>query len=388
MRRYAYKFGEKVKICSKCIYDDSIPGVILDENGVCNYCHTMEYFSDEYKTGQPEGMLKLEKIIQEVKNDGKGKEYDCVVGVSGGTDSSYLLVKLVEWGLRPLAVHYDNTWNTSIATQNIKRMLDALKIDLFTYVVDNNEMDDIYMSFLKAGVPELEAPTDLALAEVMYRAASKYNIKYIFEGHSFETEGISPLSTFYFDGMYIKDIHRKYGNLPMKTYPLMTFWRFMRWMFMKRIKRIRPFWYIHYSKKEAREYLTKNYNWNYYGGHHLENRMTAIFHLWWSYRKFHFDHRNLSLAAAVRSGELSRDAAIQQYFENEPKLPIELIEYFKERLKLTDDDLSKFINSENKCYKDFKTYKPYFRKIKPLLKIAVKMNLVPESFYVKYTSRD
>lgn len=388
MTREAVKNGKYVKICSKCIYDETVSGISFDEEGVCNYCHTMEIFQQEYKTGLAEGEAMLQQIIQKVKKAGKGKKYDCVVGVSGGTDSSYLLVKLKEWGLRPLAVHYDNTWNTATATENIKKILDALNVDLYTYVVDNLEIDDILKAFLKAGVPELDASTDLALAEVMYRAAAKYKVKYIFEGHSYKTEGISPISNMYFDGGYIKDIHKKYGTVPLKTYPLMTFWRFMRWMFIKRIKRIRPFWYINYSKEEARKYLQENFNWEYYGGHHLENRITALQHSWYNYRKFNIDNRNLSLAAGVRTGILDREQAIQEYFYTEPYLEDGLLEYFKERLGYCDEDLEEIIHSEKKRYTDYKTYKRYFRMIRPIIYLAVKFHLVPESFYVKYTSKD
>ena len=144
-----------------------------------------------------------------------------------------------KWGLRPLAAHYDNTWNSAIATENIRKVTKALNIDLYTHVIDNKEADDIFKSFFKASVAEIEASTDLAGAEVMLRAASKYNIKYIFEGHSFITEGITPVGRNYFDGKYIKSIHKRFGSLPMKTYPLA--FRFLYTTIVKRIKRIRPF---------------------------------------------------------------------------------------------------------------------------------------------------
>ena len=156
-------------------------------------------------------------------------------------------------GLRPLAVHYDNTWNTSIATQNIRKVLSALDIDLYTHVVDNKEADDIFRSFFLAGVAEIEASTDLALAETIYRAAWKYGIKYVLEGHSFVTEGITPVGRNYFDGRYIKSIHQKYGKLSLRTYPLMTFMKFLWWTVFARIRKIRPFWYLEYNKEEARE---------------------------------------------------------------------------------------------------------------------------------------
>lgn len=380
--------GKEYQICSKCIYDERVGGITFDEDGVCNYCHTMERFKEEYHTGMEDGMIELQKIVDKIKKDGKGKKYDCVVGVSGGTDSSYLLVKLKEWGLRPLAVHYDNTWNTAIATENIKIMLEKLDIDLYTYVVDHKEIDDIFKAFLEAGVPELDASTDLALVEVMYRAAAKYKVKYILEGHSYVTEGIAPISTIYFDGGYIKDIHNRFGKVPMKTYPLMTFWRFMYWTLIKRVKRIRPFWYINYSKADARKLLQEKYNWKYYGGHHLENRITAFNHIWVLYERFGIDLRNLSLAAGVRAGVINREDAINEYFYSEPVMEEGLLEYFKERMGYSDTDLERLKNLEKKSSKDYKTYRKYFRMMRPLFYLCVKANLVPESFYVKYTSKD
>ncbi|HEX2956977.1 MAG TPA: N-acetyl sugar amidotransferase [Chitinispirillaceae bacterium] len=267
-----------MQICTRCIYDSRVPKITFDENGVCNYCKMIDDLKDQYKTGTPEGEAKLHQIIEQIKKDGKGKKYDCVVGVSGGTDSSYMIVKALEWGLRPLAVHYDNTWNTAIATENIRKVLGKLNVDLYTYVVDNKEADDIFRSFFYANVPEFDGSTDIALAETMYRAAAKYKVKYVLEGHSFIAEGVSPLSQAYVDGKYIKDIHKKFGKMKMKTFPNMDFFSFMKWILVYRIKKIRPLWYINYSKQDAREMLERDFGWKYYGGHHLENRSTAFNH--------------------------------------------------------------------------------------------------------------
>lgn len=380
--------GRKKQICTRCIYDEDVPGISFDEEGVCNYCHTMDALKEQYHTGTPEGKKLLESIVEQVKKEGKGKAYDCIVGVSGGTDSSFLVAKMVEWGLRPLAVHYDNTWNTSIATENIKKVLDKLHVDLYTYVVDNREADDIFMSFLRASVPELDASTDLALAEVTYRVAAKYHVNYVFEGHSFITEGISPLSNMYFDGKYIKEIHKRFGKLSMKTYPLMTFSHMMYWTAVKRIKKIRPLWYIDYSKEKAREYLIKEFDWQYYGGHHLENRIVAFQHCYYNYHKFHMDNRNLSMAAGVRSGILDRDTAIQEYFFSEPYMEEGLLEYFLERMHLSEESLAELMALPPKRYTAYPTYKKLFRTFKPLFYILAKKNLVPMSFYLKYTAKD
>jgi hypothetical protein len=340
----------------------------------------------QYHTGSQEGENQLFAIFKEIKKAGKNKKYDCVVGVSGGVDSSFMLHKAIEWGLRPLAVHYDNTWNSAIATENIKKMLKKLDVDLFTYVVDNKEADDIFKAFFQSDVPELDASTDLALAEVLYRAADKFGVKYILEGHSFTTEGVAPLGSVYFDGKYIKSIHRKFGKLPMKTYPLMDFFSFMKWVAIKRIKKIRPYWYINYTKEDARSLLEEKYDWQYYGGHHLENRLVAFNHSYYLPKKFNMDLRNLSLAASARNGKMPREIAIEKYAE-EPHLEEGLLEYFKNRLGITTDEFDAIMNRPGKNYKDYPTYKKRFERLRPLFYVLAKANLVPMSFYIKYTSK-
>lgn len=372
------------QICTRCIYDESTPSISFDENGVCNYCHMVDGLIAEYHTGKPEGEQTIMGIIEQIKKDGKGKQYDCVVGVSGGTDSSYMVYWALQHGLRPLAVHYDNTWNTAIATENIRKVLTKLKVDLYTHVINNKEADDIFRSFFLAGVPEIEASTDLALAETMYRAAAKYKVKYVLEGHSFIAEGISPLGKNYFDGKYISSIHKRYGKLPMKTYPLMTFSKFIKWTALYRIKKIRPLWYIQYSKEDARAFLEKEFGWEYYGGHHLENRMTSFFHSIYCPQKFHVDYRNNSLAASVRSGKMTREAAMEEYYNQPPYIEQELLGYFKKRLGFSDAEYDRIMKDQPHYWYEFPTYKKRFEKLRPFFYLLMKAHLVPRSFYMKY----
>lgn len=378
--------NEKSKICLKCIYDEFVPAIVFDNNGICNYCKMIDDLKKRYNTGNKKGEEEFNKIVNKIKIDGKRKKYDCVVGVSGGTDSSYMIYKAVKLGLRPLAVHYDNTWNTSIATENIRKVLGKLNVDLYTHVVDNKESDDIFKSFFLANVPEIDGPTDIALAETLYRAASKFNVKYILEGHSFISEGVSPLSSAYVDGGYIKNIHKKFGKHKMKTFPNMNFTSFMKWILIKRIKKIRPLWYINYSKIDARKFLEKEFNWQYYGGHHLENRMTAFNHSVYFPQKFGIDQRNNSLSAQVRAGIISKKQAIDEY-NSQPIIEDDLINYFKKRLGLSDEEYVEIMNGPRKTYKDYKTYKKRFERLRPLFYLLAKANLVPMSFYIKYTSK-
>lgn len=383
-----YAFGTalsraSVRICSRCIYDERVSAIEFDAQGVCNYCHQIDDLKSQYGTGSPEGQRKLAEIIEDIRRDGRGKPYDCVIGVSGGTDSSYLVVLAKRWGLRPLAVHYDNTWNTAISTQNIHKVLKALDIDLHTHVVDNKEADDIFKSFFLAGVAEIEASTDLALAETTYRAAAKYGVKYVLEGHSFVTEGITPVGRNYFDGRYIQGIHRRHGTRPMRSYPLMTFARFLWWSCFARIRKVRPLWYIDYSKEDARAFLEREFGWQYYGGHHLENRMTAFFHGIYAPQKFASDFRNNTLSARVRGGEMTRQAAWDEY-SRLPEVEEELLAYVKKRLGLTDAEYERVMAEPPRSWHEFPTYKKRFERLRPLFAVLARHNLVPMSFYLKY----
>jgi len=372
-----------LKVCSKCIYDERVASITFDEEGVCNYCHQLEALKEEYGTGMERGEAKFLEIVEDIKKAGKGKKYDCIVGVSGGTDSSYMLYLAKKHGLRPLAVHYDNTWNTAISTQNIRKVLEALDIDLYTYVVDNREVDDILRAFFLADVAEIDSGTDLGLAEVMYIAAWKYGIKYVLEGHSFITEGITPVGRNYFDGKYIQAIHKQFGRYPLKTYPLMTFSRFIFWSMFAQIKKIRPFWYIDYNKEDARAFLEKEYDWKYYGGHHLENRIASFYHGIYIPQKFKLDLRNNTLSALVRNGKMSREEAWAEY-NTPPTVEKELLSYFKKRMGFSDSEYEKIMNRETKSWREYPTYKKRFELFRPLFKILAKANLVPMSFYLKY----
>lgn len=374
----------KLSICSRCIYDERVPSIIFDDAGVCNYCHQIDSLTEQYGTGKRKGELIFQDILEDIKKKGKSKPYDCVVGVSGGTDSSFLIYKAATaWGLRPLAVHYDNTWNTASATINIAKVLNPLNIDLKTLVVNNKEADDLIKSFFLAGVPEIDAPTDLGFAYLLRQVAAKYNIKYVLEGHSFVEEGISPLGKNYFDGKYISEIHNKYGKDKMKTYPLMTFTRFIWSSLFHRVKFVRPLWYVQYSKSEAKKILMEKFDWEDYGGHHLENRIAAFCTRIYQPQKFEIDNRNLTLAALARNGSKSRTEAWAEYnqeicFEND------LVSYFKKRLRLTDEQYNFIMRSPPKYWTDYPTYKKLFEKFRPLFYLLAKANLVPMSFYLKY----
>lgn len=374
---------DNMRVCSTCIYDSRVPGISFGSAGRCNYCIQVEALKEQFGTGTPTGESRLLQLIRCIRRDGQGKRYDCVVGVSGGTDSSYLLCKARDWGLRPLAVHYDNTWNSAIATQNIWRVTKATNTDLFTHVVNNREVDDIKRAFLLAGVPEFDADTDIAFVQTLRATAAKYGVRYILEGHSFITEGVSPVGANYLDGAYVADVHDKFGLLRRQTFPNMTFASFMKWAMIYRQRFIRPLWYISYDKDAARQYLHATTGWQYYGGHHLENRASSFTHTVWLPSRFGVDFRNLTLAASVRRGAMTRAEALEIY--RQPVRPDpSLIEYVKKRVGFDDRDFMECMKGPKRTFRDFKTYKRRFEVLRPLFFLLAKSNRVPMSFYLKY----
>ena len=371
-----------MRVCSRCIYDEKIPGITFDDKGVCNYCKQHDNLERQYPAGK-KGRKILLQIAEKIKKDGKGKKYDCVVGVSGGCDSSYLLyVAKKIMGFRPLAVHFDNTWNSMTAVENLHRVLKKLDIELYTHVVDNKEFDDMAKAMLKASIPELDALTDIALIATLYMAADKHKVKYIFDGHNFRMEGVGPPGWFYFDGRYIHSIHKKFGTLKMKPFPNLWLWKFVKYLLLD-YKRVRPLYYFNLNKGEMKEFLNKKYGWRWYGGSHLENRFSAYNHYLLN-TKFDRDFHMLELSAMVRSGQKSRKEALQEMKEK-PVYSDTLINEVKKRFGLSDKEYNKIINLPVKSYKDYKTYKPMFKAMRPFFWLMLRAKRIPESFYEKYT---
>lgn len=370
-------------ICTRCIYDSSVPNISFDEAGVCNYCRQIETLDQEYPTGA-EGERRLAQMIDDMKKAGVGKKYDAIIGVSGGCDSSYLVHRMHAAGLRLLAVHFDNTWNSTIATENIHNLLEKLDIDLFTIVVDNKEYDDIYRSFLQAGVKDIECPTDIGLATTLYKAADKFGIKYMIEGHSFRTEGVAPLGWVYMDGKYIESVQKEFGTYKIKTFPNLWLTDFLRWMIFGRIKKVRPLYYMDYDKEAAKKLLAEEYGWQWYGGHHLENRFTAFFHSYFLPRRWGIDFRIAGYSAYCRNGWMGREEALRLMQEPSHIEP-DLVEFVKKRLGYSDEAFDAVMSLPKKTYKDYKTYKRTFERMRPFFWLMYKLELVPKSFYMKFT---
>ncbi|MEO7501585.1 MAG: N-acetyl sugar amidotransferase [Gemmatimonadaceae bacterium] len=369
--------------CTRCIYDVSVPRISFDAEGVCNYCRQYDEMEHDYPTGA-EGQAVLDATVAQMKQDGRGRAYDVVIGVSGGCDSSYMLhMAKKEMGLRVLAAHFDNTYNSRIAVENIQRMLEALDIDLYTHVVDNSEFQRIYRSFFLASVPEIDTPTDIALAAVHYKAAAKHGVKWIWEGHSFRTEGISPPGWFYMDSKYVRTIHRKYGDGRIKTLPELSLAKWMKWMAVDRIRKFRPLYFLDYNKEKTKRFLAETYGWQWYGGHHMENRTAYFVNNYYLPRKFGIDLRYSEFSALVRAGQFTQAEALARI--GEEKLFDEgILDEIKRRVGFSDAEWERIMGAPLSHYTQHRTYKQTFERLRPLFFVLYKMGYVTRSFYYKY----
>ena len=370
-----------VQVCSRCLLNSTIPNIKFDDKGECTYCKIHDRLEKEHPLTQ--GKNKLDKLINKMKAGKKGR-YDCVVGVSGGCDSSYLLHKVTQWGLRPLAVHFDNNWNTSIAKNNMDKMIKSLNVDFLKIGVDKGEYDDICRSFLLASTPDVDIPNDIALATAAYIAADKMDVSWIINGHSFRTEGTSPLGWSYMDGKYVQSIHELFGKERMETFPNLWLSKWLRWIALKRIKRIRPLWFIDYQKEAVKKFLNDEFGWQWYGGHHLENRYTIFCTSYYQPRKFGIDLRYVEYSALVRSGQMDRQKAINA-LNQPPEIDSGILEEVKTRLGFTDEEFDAIMNQPNKTHYDYETYQKTFRRWKWFFWGLSRLDLVPKTFYVKYT---
>ncbi len=367
---------EEQKICTRCVIDSSVPGVTFDENGVCNYCKLHDKLEQQWPLGDI-GQQRLNEMVERIKKDGKGKKYDCIVGVSGGTDSTYTLYLAHKMGLRPLAVTFDSGWSSEIAVSNIKNSTEKLDIDLYTYVVDWEEFKDILRSFLFASLPWADVPTDIGITSILHRVAAQEKVKYILIGQSFRTEGKMPAEWTYSDDRQVNYIVRKFGTKPIKTFPNMTLLEYARYKFLDGIELVLPMNYINYSKSEAREILEKEMGWVYYGGHHYESIYTRFVYSYWLPEKFGIDKRKITHSALVRNGEMTRAEALQ-IIQQPPLKGQQLeedIEYVIKKLGFTQEEFDKIMALPAKSFRDYPSHYSMFEFFSPILRQAFKILL-------------
>ena len=370
------------KICSKCILDSTVPEIFFDEGGVCNYCKINDEIMKEYPDGK-DGDGLLSETVKKIKKHGKGKKYDCLIGISGGTDSTYTLHLMKKMGLRPLAVHFDNGWNSEIAVQNIKNATNILKIDLYTWVADWEEFKDLQVAFLKSSTPDAEVPTDYAIISVLLKVAANENIKYIIEGQASRAEGTTPLGWTYHDGLYLRTVQKKYGKLKAKSFPILSIFRLIYYFFVRRVKLVRPLEYIDYSKEMAKNLNKRELGWKDPGGHHHESIFTKFFQSFYLPTKFSIDKRKRECSAKMRSGLMNREEALK---EVSTPYPVEegIVDYVITKLGLSTKEFDEIMKAPNKSFLSYPTYFPLIQSLRWPIKIACKLNIFPHIFYLKY----
>lgn len=361
--------------CKRCYMNTSIADVELDENGVCNFCKLHDSIEKDAKAYN--WPAKLEKIRKQ-----KGK-YHCLLGISGGLDSSVLLYYTVKvWGLNPLVIHFDNHWNSSEANHNIEVMIRAMNVDFIRYYVNYKEYNDLNLCFLLASVSDADIPNDMAMAELMLRTANKYKIKYIFNGHNYKTEGSSPLSWSYMDAKYLQSVYKVHNQgKELKSFPLLTFWRQLYYS-LTGLKRENPLYHVDLDMQKEKERLMKDYGWKEYGGKHAENIYTEFIGSYYLPVKFGIDKRITYNSALVRSGKMPKTKI---YYLPLPNYDVTKIDLICQRLGISRQYLDDVImKAPWNTFEDYETYHKMFRRYKALFYILVRLHLLPRTFYIKY----
>lgn len=349
----------KIIECSKCVLDTTVVDIEFDTNGVCNYCHAYDKIIKTIPIGN-NAKIVLENIVSTIKNNGKNKEYDCLIGLSGGVDSTYLAHMVVELGLRPLVVHIDTGWNSEIAVQNIENVVNKLNLDLFTYVIDWEEMKDLQLSFFKASVPDCDIPQDHVFPALLYKIAKQHNIKDIISGHNLVTEFISPKGWVYDsnDLQHIFDIQNQFGTKKLKKYPTFSlFDRTIYYRYIHPIKSHRLLYYIDYNKEKIKEFITKELDWKDYGGKHFESKFTKFFQAYYLPTKFGFDKRKAHLSNLILSNQITKEEALFELNKiiYERQQLVEDIDYIVKKLGITRDKWNEIMNLPLKKHTDYDT---------------------------------
>ncbi len=364
--------------CNRCLIDSKIPGAEI-ESGVCQYCKIHDRLAKQY----PISVESLEELAKKIRKAGKKRRYDCLLGISGGCDSSYLLhlaVKVLR--LRPLVIHFDNRWNTEQAEHNMKKIVDALNVDFIRYQLNKKMYDKLNRAFFEASVSDADIPNDMAMLAIFKDVAKQYKIKYVVTGHSFRIEGTAPLGWTYMDAKYIQSVYFSRWGEQIEGFPLLTFWKQLKWAFSG-LKEVRPLCFLNMKKENMKKFLVTKYGWQDYGGHHQENKYTAFVSSYLLPRKFGIDKRIIEYSALIRSKHMTKREA-REKLKEKPYLAEEVLDEIKKMYPYFDETMRMLVGSHTW----FETYHKLFKKYRWLIWLAVKFHLLPKTFYLKYTRKE
>lgn len=377
------------RVCARCVQDTSVPGIRFDAAGVCNFCALHDELARTFPKGVA-GRAALARMADGIRKRGKNDAFDCVVGVSGGRDSTWLLWCAVkEWGLRPLAVHFNDGFDNPVAGENMVRACDRLGVELRTVTSDWREGKDLKLAFLEASVPDLNLGTDIGIASSLYGVATKAGVRSILIGQSFRTEGIKPLSWSFFDGDYLRAVHARFGRVPLRPWEperpgFHLGLKELAWYALRqRIRVHTPLYFADYVRSEAEAVIKGELGWVYPGAHYFDDLYHSL--LKWVHRvKFNIDLNMNSDSALVREGQMSRDAALARahgvYAIEDPKV----IDLCIKRLGLTRADMDRILALPPKTFRDYPTSRPTMERLKPAIWAASRAGLIPRVTYDKY----
>jgi N-acetyl sugar amidotransferase len=347
------------RVCVRCVMDSSDPDIRFDAAGVCHHCAK---YDEAVRSRVLEGAAAeqhLAALVAEIRRAGQGRPYDCVIGISGGVDSTYVAYAVKRrLGLRPLAVHLDNGWDSELAVKNIEHVLKKLDIPLDTHVLDWDEFRDLQLAFLRASTPDSEIPTDHAIVAVLYAVARREGLRYILSGLNVRTESHLPRawSQGHHDWRYIRSLHRQFGQRPLRSFPHRSFVQQM--LDRRRVNWVDILNYLDYRKADALELLQKDLGWRYYGGKHYESIYTRFYQGYILPRKFGFDKRKMHLSSLICSGEITRERALAELAE--PPYPEALQksdrEYVAKKLGVAEAEFDEIMRAPPRRFSDYPSY--------------------------------
>ncbi len=350
------------QICSNCIMDTTDPLISFDERGWCDYCNNYHKNILPHWHTDERGIKELQPLIDRIRKEGKNKPHDCLIGLSGGVDSSYVAyIAKVKFGLRPMLFHVDAGWNSQEAVNNIEKLVDGLGLDLYTEVIDWEEMKDLQLAFFKAQVPHIDTPQDHAFFAGLYNFAAKNGHKYILTGANYSTECVrEPLEWHYHasDLRQLRDIHSKFGTRPLKTFPTADIFKFkLYYRIFKGVQVVKPLNYVPYIKATAMKELSDLFGWQTYPYKHYESRFTRFYEGYWLPTKFGFKKHRAHYSSLILTGQMSREEALIRI--SKPAYDVETIaqdfEYIAKKLGIATEELRKLMDGQNKTYRDYKS---------------------------------